>query len=310
MLKYEKELIHKAIMKRLATLGAIAQFSKFLNLQTPIGKMGQKLSPARELVRRMDTAGERLVQKGGTAKEGAYVLNQKGKAGKYVSGEARSVNFPFKTGYGQMPLPRVTNLQEIQNYQPTQKTPWFKRLLGKKPQPSTPPRPQFKFDQMQIMPTMLRPKAQAYMLHNHPDASSVSLPDLMLAKTKKNQIVAFDPYGSKYRAYGKDPQKHYQAVLLAESNLGLDVARLKNLQKQGYTSDEAELIITQGRNKALKNMGLIHYSSKIKNPIWNDKLKAEAELLARRRANRYRRMQQNIFGDKTNRPEFPDAPMR
>ncbi len=222
-------------MRQIATLGNIAQFSKFLNSIPPLKALrpATKFGQAREVLYRINNAADDLVMRTGNKYEGLYHLNKKGKASKFTTeGDPTEVAHLY----------------------------WD------------------------------TPKAKNYTVHNHPQNSSLSSGDLLANYNPQSQMIAVDKFGSKYRSYPKtdETKKAMDHILMATEELeGKAAKRLNefNLPSQ----QERALAFTHYKNRAMKKLGLIHYSAKIKNPAFTPEVKSEGKKIEQFFYNKYKK---------------------
>lgn len=142
----------------------------------------------------------------------------------------------------------------------------------------------------QVTHLAYRPKAPTITIHNHPRNSALSGSDHLAIHSPKHQHIAVDRYGSRYRTYAKDPYKQKALHYIVGNTEDLDKVVVRNLKDISY-DDNTLLAYSHGKNKALKRLGLIHYSAKIKNPAYkNPKVQQETKRLEDYYYNKYKNL--------------------
>jgi len=122
------------------------------------------------------------------------------------------------------------------------------------------------------------PKQRTYTIHNHPQNSSLSSGDMMVKYDPNAQQIAVDKYGSRYRFYPKTNESKQALDRILDRTQDLETSvkgRLKELSLE--TPQERILAYTHYKNRALKRLGLIHYSAQIKNPAYTPAVKADGK---------------------------------
>lgn len=124
------------------------------------------------------------------------------------------------------------------------------------------------------------PKTEIYTVHNHPQNTSLSPKDISNIKNPRQQVIAVDEYGSRYRAYPKNPEAANMTKWILDKHKDLDNLNFRFLENQGIKNSEARsLVASHARNRALKRANLIHYSAQIRNPIYTPEMKQKVREL-------------------------------